>query len=679
MKTLRAIVAAAIVAIPASARAHVVRVQINSRSLIGGGYAFGSAGAYERITGRVFIELDPRNPHDTAIVDLSRAPRDARGNVDASADFVMLRPVTPRAGGGVALVEVVNRGIGGATLSTFGRDARRNASPDSAAYYGDAMLLRMGVTVVFLGWQFDTPNIPGALKLYAPVATDRGFPITGLVRADWTVDEPSTTLPLGHRVANLEAPGYPVDDPNAPVNVLTMRDSEAAPRITVPRESWRFARDTGGRAIDDSTHIYMSGGFKAGKIYELVYEARNPVVVGTGLAMVRDFISYMKYDPASIAPVKFGMAYGVSQTGRFLRHFVYQGFNTDEAGRTAYDGLFVHTAGAGRGGFNHRFAQPSRDAQPYTTFFYPVDIFPFTSRTETDPVTGSQDGLLTHDADPAHLPKIFYVDGGYEYWGRAASLVHTTPDGTRDVEFFPNERRYVIASAKHSSPSSFPPSDAAKIPGTPAYRGDPLQLRFATRALFHALFDWVVSGTEPPASTYPTIARQTLVAPDSVRYPRIPGLPVARHPHDVYRLYFGPRWNQGIIDYEPPRLGAQYPVLVTQVDSLGNDDDGIRSIELLAPLATYFPWQLRTGMAGGSDRLFSFDGTFVPLPKTEAARRAAGDSRPSLERLYGTQDAYLAQARTAANRLVAERFLLPEDVDAAMELAAREWGWVMSH
>ncbi|MGI8547591.1 MAG: alpha/beta hydrolase domain-containing protein, partial [Gemmatimonadaceae bacterium] len=304
MKSLRTLafllLASAVTSVPPRiAEARVVRVVVDRREPIGGGHVFGTGGPYERIVGKIFIALDPKNPHDTQIVDLALAPRNAQGEVEAWADFVMLRPTRVRKGAGVALIEVVNRGGGGATISTFSRDARRNLSPDSAAYYCDALLMRMGLTVVFLGWQFDVPVQPGLLRLHAPVATDHGRPITGLVRSDWTVDAAVHTLPLGHGVGNSQAIGYPVDNPDAAVDVLTVRDAPLAQRIVVPRAAWRFAREDSGRVVDDRTHIYMPAGFTPGKIYELVYGASDPVIVGTGLAMVRDVISYLKYDSSS--------------------------------------------------------------------------------------------------------------------------------------------------------------------------------------------------------------------------------------------------------------------------------------------------------------------------------------------------------------------------------------------
>jgi hypothetical protein len=289
-----------------------------------------------------------------------------------------------------------------------------------------------------------------------------------------------------------------------------------------------------------------------------------------------------------------------------------------------------------------------------------------------DPVTGQRAGLRDN-LRGSSATRVFYVDGGHEYWGRAASLTHTTPDGKQDVGFLPTERRYVISSAQHSSPSGWPLPDSVQIPGTTAYRGNPLDQRLGLRALMSSLIDWVSLNKEPPPSTYPTLAQGTLVRPADVQFPRIPNLPVARVPHQPYRMDFGPRWGLGIIDREPPTLGAPYPLFVSRVDSIGNDLGGIRSIEILAPLATYYPWQLRTGMPAATDRLVSFRGTFVPLPRTEAERRSSGDSRPSIEALYGNSARFLERVDQSLSSLIARRFLLPEDSTTARNRMIDGW------
>jgi hypothetical protein len=663
------------IATPSAALARVVRVTIEKRELIGNGVAFGSAGVYERITGRVYFAFDPANPHDRAIVDLDRAPRNSGGEVEAWSEFVMLVPRDPAKRSGVALVDVVNRG--GMTVGVFQLGARRDRAPTDSTFYGDGFLLRRGYTVVMLGWQWDIPPGASGLHFSPPVAGDAAHPITGLVRSDITIDAPTHSIPLGHRVGTSQALGYAISDPADGANALTVRDGPLEARRTIPRADWQFAREERGVAVPDGRSVYMAAGFEPGKIYEVIYRAKDPVVAGAGLAAVRDMISYLKYDTTSIVPTKFGIAYGVSQTGRFLRHFLYQGFNTDERGRPAFDGVFAHTAGAGRGSFNHRFAQPSRDAQPYSTFFYPTDVFPFTSPDEGDPVTGARGGLRTHVPPAAPPPKVFYVDGGYEYWGRAASLTHTSVDGRSDLPFLPSERRYVLTSAQHSGPAGFPPAEAQRMGSVRAWRGDPLDQRLALRALLVALTDWVRTGETPPPSAYPTVGGGTLVRADTRRNPVIPGVPFPSAPYTPNRLAFGDQWSAGIISREPPDVGAPYVTLVPRADSLGNELGGIRSVELRVPLGSYLPWQLRA--VPPTDRLVSFQGTFVPLERVEADRRRVGDSRPSLEGMYASRDAFLSAVDHATRALVSERVLLPEDQSVARERMERTWDWVNQH
>ena len=668
------LLAALVLATPRAAEARVVRVVVETRTPIGNGVSFGTAGAYERLTGKVYYAFDPRNPHDRQIVDLLLAPRNANGEVEAWGEFVALVPANRALGNGVTILDVVNRG--GMTVGVF-LQGRRDTIPTSEGFYGDAFLMRHGYTVVMLGWQWDI--LPGASGLHfsPPVAGSTAHPITGLVRSDITVDAATRTIPLGHRVATSLALGYPVSDTLDAANVLTVRDTPEGDRRVVPRSAWRFAREAGDSVVADPRTVYMRAGFEAGHIYEVVYRAQDPVVVGTGLAAVRDMMSWLKHDSASIAPTRWGIAYGVSQTGRFLRHFLYEGFNTDERGRPVFDGIFAHTAGAGRGSFNHRFAQPSRDAQPYSTFFYPTDVFPFTSRDERDPLTGARGGLRTHAPQGATLPKVFYVDGSYEYWGRGGSLTHVTVDGAHDVPFLPSERRYVLTGAQHSGPAGWPPPDRARLKDARAWRGDPLDQRLALRALLVDLTEWVANDRTPPPSAYPTLRAHTLVPAATRSMPVMPGVAVARAPHAPRRLSFGPQWDAARITAEPPALGAPYTVLVPSVDSVGNELGGIRSVELQVPVATYLPWQLRADPP--TDRLVSFQGTLVPLPRTDEERRATGDGRRSLTSLYQTRDAFLREVDRAASGLTARRFLLDEDRALAHARMADSWDWVMSH
>jgi hypothetical protein len=646
-----------LVASVAPASGEVRRVVVSARQDVLGG-------AYERLAGTVELELDPAHPRNAVIVDLDRAPRNARGRVEASADFMVLRPRRPPPQGSTALLEVSNRG-GKALLPYFNRAPWR-LQPAADDDFGDRLLMRLHLTLIWIGWQFDVPRQPGLLRLHAPIAGDASGVIEGLVRSDWTVDRPTATLPLAHRD---HAP-YPVTDPRHADNVLTVRATRLGPRAIVPRERWHFV------PLDQATAIRLDGGFEAGKIYELVYRARDPVVVGIGLAAVRDIVSWARYDARSEFPVMSAIAAGVSQSGRFLRHFLHQGFNTDEAGRKVFDGMLVHTAGAGRGSFNHRFAQPSRDAHRFSAFFYPTDLFPFTTRTQTDPATGATDGLLAPAAGPpAHQPKVFFTNTGYEYWGRAASLIHTSVDGRADVAPLPNERIYHLAGGQHFV-GAFPPPSAEREGHV--YRSNPLDFLVTLRALLLRLVEWVVADRAPPPSAYPTLAAGTLVPVGALSFPAIPGLAKPAVAHQAHRVDYGPRWPAGIITREPPGVGAPFPALVPQVDAVGNEIGGVRGVELLAPLATYTPWQLRGGAGLDAAELRDFLGTYAPFARTETERRSRGDSRPSIERRYADKQAYLTAAGRAAHSLAAAGLLLGEDVPRVLERAEWHWDWIMS-
>lgn len=658
----------------APARGEVVRVVVDRREVILDGKAWGEAGAYEKLVGRIFFAFDPKSPFNDQVVDLKWAPVNGRGKVEAWAEFMVLQPVESGKRRGVGWLEVSNRG-GKASLRYFNGSSTRALDPSTEADFGDGLLLREGLTLIWVGWQWDVPPGDGLLRLHVPVARLPGGEIQGLVRADWTVDEPVETLPLGHR----DHRAYiPVTQSHAD-NVLTVRGGRMAPREIVPPESWSFEEGGGERqAGGQPTVIRLQGGFQPGKIYELVYRSSNPQIVGLGLAAMRDVISYAKYELNSVFPVRRGVAFGVSQTGRFLRHFLYQGFNTDEGGRQAFDGMLIHTAGAGRGSFNHRFAQPSRDAHRFSAFFYPTDLFPFTGRVQQDPVTDRKEGLLEGQrAD--HLPRIFYTNTGYEYWGRAASLIHTSVTGTQDVGPRENERIYHLAGGQHFVGSFPPPEDARMGDGPiPAYRGNPVDFLLTLRALAVRLVKWTEDVAEPPASAFPTLADGTLVPAGGVAFPPIPGVQAPAVIHEAYRMDYGPRWkSEGVVDRQPPAVGSAFPSMVSQVDGLGNEVAGIRGTELRVPVATFAPWNLRYGFSGNEEELTDFLGTFIPLSRTPEEREARGDPRPSLASLYADHDAYLERVRAATRDLVREGFLLPEDAPRAVEEAEARWAWIM--
>ncbi len=646
----------------------VRKVEIESRESLLGGKDFGSSGPYELLKGRVLFGFDPASPANSRIVDLQLAPRNSEGEVEAWANLVVLKPVDSGRGNGIALVEVSNRG-GKFSLNYFNRATHQELAADNPESLGDGLLMRQGFTVIWVGWQADVPRGKGLLRLEAPIAKGmNGETITGLVRSDWTVDEPVESLPLSHR----EHISYTVYDPEDSANVLTVRDGRDAVRLTIPREKWHFSKKE-----KENDTIVLENGFLAGNIYELVYRARDPSVIGLGLAAIRDMVSHAKYDKKSLFPVSHGISAGVSQTGRFLRMFLYQGFNTDEEGRNAYDGLMVITAGAGRGSFNHRFAQPSRDGHRYSAFLYPTDIFPFSSRTQSDPATVRSDGLLAHSLAPGSIPKIFYVNTGYEYWGRAAALIHTSVDGKKDLEPLDNERIYHLAGGQHFV-ASFPPTDRAEFENGRFFRGNSLEFKVNYRALLVRLAEWVSKDVSPPASAFPRLSDATLTDLEGFNFPDIPGVEPPKNAHNAYRVDYGPRWERGVIDHQPPQVGSSFPVLVPVVDSFGNELGGIRNVELRVPLATYTPWSLRKGYVGGADEMIDFWGNLLFFPRNSVEKEASHDPRPAISALYADRRFYLDELRNSAETLNAEGFLLPEDIDYVSGRAKTYWDWVFN-
>jgi len=426
--------------------------------------------------------------------------------------------------------------------------------------------------------------------------------------------------------------------------------------------------------VNDPHFIHLDRGFQSGRIYEVVYETKDPVVVGTGLAAVRDFLSYLKYDPHATAPVRRVYAVGISQSGRFLRHFLYQDLNADEQGRQVMDGVIAHVAGAGRGSFNHRFAQPSRDAQPLSSIFFPTDLFPYTDLPETDADTGETAGLLDAASKSHTAPKIFFSNTSYEYWGRAASLIHTSADGLKDAAPGENARIYFLAGLQHFS-VPFPPQKATA--GSPDSAGqqrpNPNPVQWFWRALITDMDQWVKDGTLPPPNTYPKIADGTLVPLSKWTFPKIPGVNMPHEMNLAYHLDFGPQWKAGIVANEPPTVGKPFGVLVPQTDADGNDLGGVRLPELQVPLATYTGWNLRDASIGAPDLRVSFLGSFIPFDRTAADHAKSGDPRLSIDERYASREQYMGKFAEAAQKLIKDRFLLREDLPAVLERGQREW------
>ena len=642
----------------------VTRIEIISRTDVLGNRSFGSSGPYELILARVYYAVDPDNPQNQLVVDLDKAPRNARGLVEFSSDLYILAPKDPRRGNGALLYSVVNRG----RRSMPGKPRVVNV-PE----VGDDFLMRHGFTVVWSGWQFDLPEEARGqimVRLKAPVATENGKPIEGIARSDFVLYEKEYDQSLGH----FHMLPYPAIAPNHPVNQLSVRPSQMAERTIIPRSEWGFGQIIAGEIVPGPNHVYLKNGFESGLVYEVVWRSHNTGVAGLGNAAVRDLISHFKYDPNAVLSVERAYAFGTSQSGRMLKGFIYEGFNADEHSRKVFDGIIPNVAANGNQGMNYRMSQPSRGNFPALYgFFTPTNLFPFTDYPQTDPETGKTDGILMkYDNNPEAMPKIFYPNAGNEYWGRVSALTHVTIDGEADMPIPDNVRIYAIAGTAHG-PASFPPERTNGV-----HRNNTNDFIWLHRALFIAMDRWVRDGIEPPASQVPLIADGSLVPVDQVNWPDIPGAELPQSVPAGRRVYFGPRWEaERIVDIEPPEVGSLYPVLQTQVDEDGNDIAGVRLPDVAVPLATLTGWNLRGEQTGGTTEIAGLLGSYVPFPRTRAERERSGDPRLSIDQRYSSRAEYLGLYAQAALKLIDEGYLLAEDLPHILKQGAERWDWAM--
>jgi len=617
------------------ASAEVVRIDVRRRD---------DAGTHERVIGRVHFAIDPKLPANRAIADIDLAPRNADGKVEFSSDLLFFRPKQADRARGSVFLEVVNRGRD-QSLAIMSGAQQRDLSPESWDL-GDRFLLEQGFAVAFLGWQFDVEPRQG-LTFQAPIA-----PVEGLVRE--THIEVSGGRTIGIAFA------YCASEPRQQNATLTFRARmEAVPR-PMPQDTWQFAEDGCSARLSTAAGV---------GIYEIVYRAKGSPVAGLGLAAIRDLASYLRYGAAGAtlretpAALQRIIGYGYSQSGRFLREFVRDGFNADERGRAAFDALMISSAGAGGGSFNHRFAMPGVAGNSVLSVLRPVDLPPFTD-----------DGLLAQARTAGVTPKIFYTFSSTEYWARAGSLTHTSDDGGKDAPLAGTSRLYFLAGTPHSSGQLGGPRGVAYRHFT-----NFAQQRWVSRALLLDLDAWVRQDTEPPPSDYPSIAKGELVPLEKVRFPAAPSFPFAAYMPQVWRMDYGPQYAAAkLITVEPPRIGAPYPILVPQVNADGNDVSGIRLAEVAVPLGTYTGWNVTNPQLSELGYLSGLVGGFEPFPITKKQREQSGDARRSIaERYTGRQD-YLDRVKRAADDLVRRRFLLGEDVRAVVLRAEEMWNAVVS-
>jgi hypothetical protein len=585
--------------------------------------------------------------------------------VEFSTEFSLLRPT--KAIDSTLIYDTVNRGHSVSGGFNFVLDPTKKPP-----FVDTGFLNRNGFMVLSSAWAwdvkpFDKDDHP--LVFSPPVATDRGRPITGKVANEFTVDKASDTASF----LGISGRAYPAAVTDDHLALLTARSHPDDRRVPIGRNLWSFVPATDG---DPPSQIRMKGGFKPGLIYEITYTARDPYVVGTGLASIRDLLSWFRTHPfEGTPPAKHVLIVGISQTGRLIQQMLYDGFDVDEQQHLVFDGALSLVGGSGRGSFNHRFAFPTRAASMVVDRDYPTDIFPFTTGEERD-LDGHLGSLLERAQDSAgKSPKLFLVNKSTEFWGRSASLLETTPDGRGDVTVDPNSRIYLLTGIQHFL-SGNPTRD------TTVNCVDPLDDSRSLRALLIDLERWIRDEAVPPANAYPTLASSTLVSVARYRdlFPKGIGLSPPSSPFSPQRLDFGSRFaSQGIVEKLPPAHSRAYSVLVPAPDADGTDVAGLRPVEVQVPLGTYTGWNQRSIATNLGWALDRFEGSFQPFARTEAERLSAGDPRLSLEARYRSGSAFVEETRSAANKAVTASVLLAEDVESLVAAQAAFYDRIMAH
>lgn len=652
--------------LPWDVRGAVTEVAIHSRTPYADGQAFGSCGPYETLRGRVQFAVDPQAAANATIVDLALAPTNAEGVVEFTADLEILAPVDLGKARGTLLYDVNNRG-NKVCLGQFHSGARQ-------------FLLEQGFIVVWSGWIAEVLPGEGRLRCDLPVAQDEHGPLRGLVRAECYTDIATDRVNIAYGSAN---GSYPPTAEGQDQATLTWRLRQSDPRVLIPRDQWRLEMTAveadGQRGQLPRIELVVPAGLQPGYLYELIYEAQGPLIQGLGLAGIRDLIAHLKHarssdNPLCLADVpvaRHALGFGVSQSGRCLRQFVYDGFNADEAGRQVFDGLWPHVAGGGLGFFNHRFAAPTRHNTQHDNHLFPVDVFPFAYEDQTDPYTGATDGILRRAVAADVAPRVFHTQTSAEYWTRSGSLVHTDPLGTRDANPPADVRIYAFGGAQHGPGSGLP--DA---PGSGQQPHNPTDYRPLMRGLLLALEAWVREDKTPPQSIYPRLADGTLgpwQAADSGWRP----LPGVRYPEVIsepeWRDYGSQFATERIITLHPPAIRGTYVVRAPQYDRCNNERGMLQLPCIAEPLATYTGWNLRSPAIGAEQELLSLSGSCIPFSRTTAERAERGDPRPAIAERYVSEEFYLRRFTGTLDLLVADRYLLEADRELLLEQARAQW------
>ena len=657
-----------------------LELQITRREPFADGHPFEDAGPYERLLGRAHFAVDPDARAYADVVDLDKAPRNENGLVEFATDVCILKPV----GSGNRRLFFGYGNRGHKRELQFFNDAPASNDPQTLRDAGNGFLMRRGYTVVWAAWEGDLLPGDGRMLLDVPLARGGAEPLTGLVRTEFISDRPGiSTYPLSGWASARSYSAVSLDRSWA---TLTRRRYPGDVREPIASDAWTFAYTEGGVGLDaqgaesalveSDAHIHVFDGFEPGWIYELVYTARDPRPYGIGHAVVRDLVSFLRYDDADrcgganplAGAIDKAYAWGRSQTGRCIRDFVYRGYNADPRGRRVFDGVMPHVSGGGLMWMNHRFAQMISPAgQQYEDHENCSDRFPFAYGASIDHLTDREDAILKR---PATDPLVLHTQSATEYWQRHGSLVHTDSRG-QDLEPPDNARIYMWASSQHFSD----PNASRPARGVCQHYANVVQTSMLLRAMLDALDAWATHGVEPPPSRIPRRADGTLVEFDAWKsqFPGIPGVMVPTGVNALPLYDFGPDFESGQLTKEPPDVAhaGGYTILIPAVDADGNDIAGVRVPMVEAPLGTYAGWNVR-GRGFGFGAMHQFTGSYIPFPDTDSEAEMTGDPRASVLARYRNAGNYVDAIEAAARRLVDERLMLEEDV-ARVVARAQDW------
>jgi hypothetical protein len=638
-------------------QARIYRVIVTKTEPYSDGKIFGMAGSYVKLTGQVYGEIDPDNPLNSIIQDIQFAPLNSRGMVEYISDFIILKPADISKSNGLLFLSLPNRG---------------NAIP------ADTALLGRGYIYFWCAWQGDVLRGNNRLTMRVPYAGDKGNTIAGILRTEYQVNSETTTLNLSSGFfTGMTHYSYETVSLDNTGLALTKRILESDTRDTLPKNEWAFSDCSKGRfpGIPSTTKISLKNGFQPYYIYELIYTAKDPLVLGLGFAAIRDFTSFLRNDLKDNSgvrnpiltgdmitnPVKAAIMQGESQCSNFTRTFLFLGFNQDEKNQKVFDGVNSHI-GTRRISLNIRFGRPGGGALQHEDHLFPGNDPPFSWDKELDPISGITGGILEKCIETRTCPKIIQTLSSSEYWQLRASLNTTDSYGIRDLKIPENVRIYLFSGTQHT-PGTF----ADQMSG---FAQNHNNYSPYLRSLIVALEKWVLEGKEPPGSSYPTLASMTLASPDKVTigWPDIPGVQYNGKVNELPLLDYGAQYDfrnvSGILSQEPPKVKSEQPykTLVPKVDKDGNEIAGVRGINIRVPLGTYTGWALRREGFGEGD-LSSLNGMFIPFKNTRKERIEEKDPRLSLQERYGSHEKYVEAVREAAQELVKDGFLLPEDAE----------------